>query len=634
MSDKSTNEFLMKMKKFWYPINIYNNLKKLYFSIVPKGSKAYQFTHSFLNIFLKQLSLFNIYYQEWIRRYDRLSDEDLHVISTQIKEMDNPPYFSIIMPVYNPPEALLHQAIQSVLNQVYPHWELCIADDASTNPEIPAIIQHYTQQDSRVRAIFREENGHISAASNSALELAQHDYLALLDHDDALHPLAMYYAAQMITKHPDSVLIYTDEDKITRGGKRLDPYFKPDFNYELFLSQNMISHLGVYKTEAVRQVGGFREGFEGSQDYDLALRVIENCDIDHIHHIPRPLYHWRIIKESAAHDLNIKPYAIDAGARAISEHLSRRSIHAQVDFLPEVAAYDVAYALPDPLPELTIVVPTLELSEHIVELIETIICRTDYPRLEILLGVAGKIPEEFNHIMKEHQQVIRIIQYENQEDITFAKRVNQCVKAAPADYICLINGHLSGFKPMWLHPLITQAIQPGIGNVAPKLINPKQKRIDSNGLILLPDQPPQHLSRGEEMDNGYFGWAKLTRGYSALSDKCLLFKREQFLSLDGCDETFQSPFYSIVDMQLKFRDSGLRNILRPSVELFVDSTYQKSSDVKMADQQEESEWKILEEKWKYWFQNDPAFNPNLTIIDGGRLLINLSPDHQLAGGYQ
>ena len=633
MSDQQTNEFLSKLKKFLYPINIYNNLKKLYFSIIPKGSKAYRFTHSFLNVFLKKISLFNIYYQEWIRRFDKISDEDLQTIAVQIKEMDNPPHFSVILPVFDPPEALLHQAIQSVLDQVYPHWELCIADDASTNPEIPAIIRRYAQQDSRVRAVFREENGHISAASNSALELAQYDFLALLDHDDLLHPLALFYTAQTITKHPNSIIIYTDEDKITRCGKRLDPYFKPDFNYELFLSQNMISHLGVYRTDTVRKSGGFREGFEGSQDYDLALRVIEQCDFNQIRHIPRPLYHWRIIKESAAHDLNIKPYAIDAGTRAISEHLSRQSIQAKVNFLPDVAAYGVDYTLLDPLPDISLVIPSMELGDHIINLIEAILHNTDYPKFDILLGAAGKIPEEINHIADKQKLVI--LQYGKGQNLIFAKRVNQCVEAASTDYVCLIDEHLSGCKPGWLQTLISQAEQSGIGIVAPKLINSKDKRIYSNGLILLPDQPPQHLSRGEEMDlNGYFGWGKLTRGYSALSDKCLLFKRKQFLSLGGFDESLLSPIYSSVDLQLKFRKAGFRNILRPSAEFFIDTTLQTSTDIKMTDQQEEKERKIIEDKWKNWFQNDPAFNPNLTIIDGGKFLIDLSPNRVRTGGNQ
>jgi len=326
MSENISNKPERNNKQFWHSINIYNNLKRLYFSIIPKGSKVYDFTHSFLNIFLKQLKLFNIYYREWIRRFDTPSMEDIQAIRNHINLMAKKPPISVIMPVYNPPLELLDQAIQSVINQVYPYWELCIADDASTDSSIPSLIQDYIQNDERIKAVFRKENGHISAASNSALELATYDFMALLDHDDILHPLALYYVANEINNHPESVIIYSDEDKITRRGKRLDPYFKPDFDYELLLSQNMVSHLGVYRTSIVRNVGGFRTGLEGSQDYDLVLRVLEHCETDQIHHIPRPLYHWRTIRESAARNLNIKPYAIDAATQALTDHFSRRSI--------------------------------------------------------------------------------------------------------------------------------------------------------------------------------------------------------------------------------------------------------------------------------------------------------------------
>ena len=629
MIDKQNTKFSDTIKNFLYPINIYNNLKKLYFSIIPKGSKAYDFTHSFLNVFLKQLHLFNIYYREWIRKFDTLSNSKIESVKKQIAMMDEKPHISIIMPVFNPPVDLLKQAILSCIDQIYPYWELCIADDASTNLAIPEIIHQFTQKDSRIRAVFREKNGHISAASNSALSLASHDFIALLDHDDLLHPLALFYAAKVINKHPDSVIIYSDEDKITKRGKRLDPYFKPDFNYELLLSQNMVSHLGIYRTETVRKVGGFRLGFEGSQDYDLVLRVSECCTPEQIHHIPRPLYHWRIIKESAAHNVNIKPYAIDAGFRAISEHLHRRNVDANIEFLGDVAAYSVNYPPPSPLPSVTIILPLGKISDQESSLVESIIKKTDYPNFQLLISMTKEDQCDFHKLNEVEKHKLRVFFDNSNVDKNYSKLVNKLVNETTSEYICLVDATVKQIVTEWLNSLVAQGSQDRIGVVAPKLINSEDDRIFSCGMILLPNDPPQHISKGEEKDlNGYFGWAKLKRGYSVFSEKCLVFKRKDFVSVNGFSENLITPLYSCVDFCLKLREKGYRNIFCPSIELDVHPGYQNQKNNNNFKKQMETDRKTTKSKWQTWYQKDPAFNPNLTFLDEGKLLVNLLPDLQ------
>jgi len=623
MSENISNKPERNNKQFWHSINIYNNLKRLYFSIIPKGSKVYDFTHSFLNIFLKQLKLFNIYYREWIRRFDTPSMEDIQAIRNHINLMAKKPPISVIMPVYNPPLELLDQAIQSVINQVYPYWELCIADDASTDSSIPSLIQDYIQNDERIKAVFRKENGHISAASNSALELATYDFMALLDHDDILHPLALYYVANEINNHPESVIIYSDEDKITRRGKRLDPYFKPDFDYELLLSQNMVSHLGVYRTSIVRNVGGFRTGLEGSQDYDLVLRVLEHCETDQIHHIPRPLYHWRTIRESAARNLNIKPYAIDAATQALTDHFSRRSINAQVEFLPDLAGYNIFYHLPSPQPSLAIIIPVQKMSESIINLVDEIQHNTVYTNFQIIVGLAESDDYDISTIPEQLQERFLIHRYKN--NISYSRLVNQCVSDAATEFICLLDESLTGFQPGWLSILMGQVTQPGIGAVGPKLINSRNNRVVSNGIVFIDEKSPQHLSKGEEKGlNGYFGWAKLTRGYSALSNMCLLFKREHFMFVSGLTETLHIPLNCGIDFCLKLKELGYRNVLRPLVELYIPeynlSTHGFDIPFHLLDQDRV----YLDEHWRKWFLNDPGFNPNLDIIDE-KFLINLNP---------
>ncbi|NCB26919.1 MAG: glycosyltransferase, partial [Bacteroidia bacterium] len=230
-------------------------------------------------------------YAKWLHRFFLLDDQDREIIRHHINEFQSPPLISVVMPVYNPPPEYLDRAIQSVRNQLYPHWELCIADDASTDPEIVRVLHRHCTEDARIKVMYRGENGHISNCSNSALEMATGEYIALLDHDDLLAEDALFWVADAILRHPDAGLIYSDEDKIDDCGHRLDPYFKSDWNPFLFLGHNMVSHLGVYRSSLVRQLGGFRVGYEGSQDYDLAARVVEQLSESQVVHIPRILYH-------------------------------------------------------------------------------------------------------------------------------------------------------------------------------------------------------------------------------------------------------------------------------------------------------------------------------------------------------
>jgi hypothetical protein len=236
-------------------------------------------------------------YELWQRRH-RLTAQDCNRIRREINELPYKPLISILLPVYNTDEIWLRRCLDSVLAQLYPHWELCIADDASTAKDIRRVLEKYRARDKRIRVVFREVNGHISAASNSALSMAIGDYIALLDHDDVLTPDALYEIASLVNQQPEADMIYSDEDKIDVQGRRHSPFFKPDWSPDTFLSLMYTCHLGVYRTALVRHIGGFREGFEGSQDYDLVLRLTEHTE--RICHIPKVLYHWRSIPESSA----------------------------------------------------------------------------------------------------------------------------------------------------------------------------------------------------------------------------------------------------------------------------------------------------------------------------------------------
>ena len=263
----------------------------------------------------------NNVYELWVRKH-RLTDADRKRIIDHIQSFSYRPTFSLIVPVYNTNEQWLRRCLDSVLTQLYPDWELCIADDASTDPLVRKVLEEYRDRDPRIRVVFRQENGHISESSNSALGMAAGEFVALLDHDDEIAEDALYENAALLNQHRDADMIYSDEDKLTEEGKRHSPFFKPDWSPDTFLSQMYTCHLGVYRTEMVRSIGGFRVGFEGSQDYDLVLRLTERTQ--KIYHIPKVLYHWRSIPGSTALAHQSKDYAHKAGLKALQEAVARR----------------------------------------------------------------------------------------------------------------------------------------------------------------------------------------------------------------------------------------------------------------------------------------------------------------------
>ena len=261
--------------------------------------------------------------RRWLKLYTPDAAE-LESMRQRAADFSYRPRISVILPVYNPSREHLCAALDSVLGQVYSEWELCIADDASTEPFVREVLEDYRQRDCRVRVVFRKENGHISHSSNSALSLASGEFVALLDHDDVLAPHALFEMVRVLNEEPDLDLLYSNEDKLTERGKRVQPTFKASWSPEYFLSFMYIGHLKVFRKSLVESVGGFRPGFEGSQDYDLALRVTEQTD--KVRHVPKILYHWRMHEDSVAGNIHAKPYAFRVAKKALQEALRRRGI--------------------------------------------------------------------------------------------------------------------------------------------------------------------------------------------------------------------------------------------------------------------------------------------------------------------
>ncbi|MCK5872850.1 MAG: glycosyltransferase, partial [Methylococcales bacterium] len=381
-------------------------------------------------------------YSAWVAHYDTLDDAQRNTIRARIQDFSWKPLISMVMPTYNSPLEYLEQAIISVQNQLYPHWELCIADDASTITELKTLLQSYAEKDARIKVIFRTENKHISTASNTALKLATGEFIALMDHDDLIPEHALFWVADTLNKKPDTALIYSDEDKLSEeDGRRQDPYFKSDWNPELFLAQNMISHLGVYKTEIINEIGGFRVGFEGSQDYDLAFRFIEKINPAQIVHIPKVLYHWRILEGSVAKNIDTKPYASIAAEKAVNEHFQRCGIHARA----KRAEYGhrIYFELPNKEPLVSIIIPTRNAKALVKTCIDSLYALTTYENFEVLLVDNGSNEEEsltyFSQLEKMHEN-FKILR--DERPFNYSAQNNLAISQVKGELIALLNNDI------------------------------------------------------------------------------------------------------------------------------------------------------------------------------------------------
>ena len=550
-------------------------------------------------------------YETWIRQYDILTDTDRADIRTHIASFTKPPIFSVVMPTYNPPEKFLRKAIESVRAQIYPHWELCIADDASPLPHVRRVLEEYARKDPRIKVVFREQNGHISAASNSALEVATGDYVALLDHDDALAEHALYWMAAEIMAHPEAELLYSDEDKISEKDRRCDPYFKPDWNPELLLGQNYISHLGVYKKDRVLRYGGFRQGFEGSQDWDLVLRFTEDLPPDKIRHIPAVLYHWRILDGSTASDLSAKPYVVNAAKMAITESLQRRG---ETFFLD--GACNSAFHLPrfsvNGTPKISIIIPTRNGLSDLRQCLNSLNLN-EYPYAEILVVDNQSDDADALAYLAEiqHRPGYRVLPYPYPFD--YAAMHNWAVPRANGEYVCLLNNDTEVITPQWLNEMLGQAQRQGVGAVGAKLLY-ADGAVQHGGVILGLGGIASHAHKNIPKDScGHFGRAALVQNFSAVTGACLTIRKSHWDQVGGMASELTVAFND-VDLCLRLQEAGLRNVWLPHVLLYHHESKSRGSDVHPEKLQRFAlEHAYMQWRWGEWLKRDPAYNPNLTL---------------------
>jgi glycosyltransferase involved in cell wall biosynthesis len=512
------------------------------------------------------------------------------------------------MPVYDPGGDLLTQAIESVRNQLYTNWELCIADDASTSEEVREVLTRYASEDERISVTYRDSTGHISAASNTALEMARGEFVALLDHDDELSELALYLVAETLNEFPDTDIVFSDEDKIDLEGRRSRPYFKPDFSPDLLLSHNCISHLGVYRTELLREIGGFRLGFEGSQDWDLALRAIERSGTGRIRHIPFVLYHWRVTPNSASSGGEVKPYARESAQRAISEHLERNGFEASVEPAPVINHHRVRYSVGKESPRVTIIVPLAARTGDLERCLESVLNETEYGNFEIVVACRQNEGVEESGVLErlERSEKIDILWFA--EGTLVPGLINRAAEQVAGDVAVVLDSTLTVASRGWLREVVSLAIREGTGMVGGKCLS-ADGLLENTGVLLDGSAGGRPLLAGfPRAVEGYFGKAHLIQNFSCVAADCIGFRREVFLAEGGFDEKLAMSAAG-VDLCARLARRGLRIVWSPHI------VTRRISPIEPEETPPSSASGF----------EDPLYNPNLSLEPGREFQLAFPP---------
>lgn len=548
-------------------------------------------------------------YQKWINEFERQESEE--VIREDFKYR---PLISILIPVYNVEKKWLLACVESILNQTYSNWELCLADDASTNQETIQTLEELSQLDSRIKVVFREENGHISAATNSALQIAEGEFIALVDNDDTLPKQALCKVVEALNKNKNLNLIYSDEDKITEDGKRYDPHFKPDWAPNLILNQNYVSHLGVYRRSIASEIGGFRVGFEGAQDHDFLLRFIEKIDEKTIHHIPEILYHWRAISGSTALQTSEKSYVEDRGILAVQEALNRRKIPAHVSSGKYPGLYEIEYLIPEKS-LVSIIIPTRNGYEDLKQCVDSIIELSTYENYEIIIADNGsddeKMAKLFSSYKEKLQERFKVVLI----DIPFNySRINNlAVEESKGKYLLFLNNDTSVITPSWIEEMVGLAQFDNIGCVGAKLWY-MDDTIQHGGVVLGIGGIAGHaFLNASPNDPGYFSRLYTNYNYTAVTAACLMVKRVDFDAVGGFDEKLTVAFND-VDFCIKVYKLGRYNVWAHKAELYhYESKSRGQEDTPEKKARFKKEIDFMNQRYGCFLENDPAYNINFDL---------------------
>jgi O-antigen biosynthesis protein len=550
--------------------------------------------------------------EKWLSLYNGLSNADIQKYKKQIANQKTSPLISIVMPVYNPKLEWLREALDSVRNQIYPHWELCIVDDASTTKGIRETLEQYANLDPRIKVHFCEKNGHISVASNIGIEMASGEWIALLDHDDILSAHALFWVSEAMNHQPNAFMFYSDEAKIAADGAKYHAYFKPDWNIDLFLSHNMVSHLGVYKASVMRDIGGFRVGYEGAQDYDLALRFIEKISPKQIHHIPRILYYWRAHDQSTASSGDAKSYASVAAEKALKEYFERQQVNVKV--WATQYGFARSYAIPDNQPLVSLIIPTRNAHHLVKQCIDSILNKTDYQHYEIILVDNNSDDPEALSYFESLSNNLKIRVSRDEQDFNYSAINNDAVAKASGELICLVNNDIEVINSSWLSEMVGLVVQPNVGAVGAKLLYPDD-RLQHAGVVVGLGGVAGHSHKYlHESLPGYFCRTQIISAYSAVTGACLMVKKAHFEEVGGLDASNLKIAFNDIDFCLKLCEKGYRNVWTPYAKLYHhESATRGAEDTPEKVSRFNAEAEYMKLRWGDWLEHDPAYSPNLTL---------------------
>lgn len=554
-------------------------------------------------------------YQQWIRKNELLSFRE---VANNLEYFTLQPVISIVVPVYNPDKQLLIDCIESVIQQSYPNWQLCIADDKSTISDVREVLESYQAQDKRINIIFRDNNGHISAASNSALGVAEGEWTALLDHDDLLHEHALYHVVSALNETPNTELIYSDEDKLDEQDNRIDPHFKSDWNLDLLYSQNYVSHLGVYKTDILNKIGGFRLGYEGSQDYDLLLRYSREIDHANIIHVPKVLYHWRMAEGSTALASGEKSYTTHAGIKALQDHFKVVNKYVKVEQGKHANTYKVNWPYVDSNnrePLVSLIIPTYNGYEITKQAIDSIVDKSTYTNYEILLVDNNSDDETALAYFEEinNHDKIKVLRYPH--PFNYSAINNFAAKQAKGEIIGLVNNDVEVITPEWLSEMVSHAQREDIGCVGAMLYFDNDT-IQHAGVIMGIGGVAGHSHKHFKRDShGYFSRLNIVQNLSAVTAACLLVKKSVFEQVNGLNEEDLTVAFNDVDFCLKVQAAGYRNLWTPYAELYHYESISRGAEdnpEKVARFNKEVDY--MKDTWATDKNTDPCYSPNLSLI--------------------
>ena len=600
MSEKETKTFKIKWTKVLKKVSPYN-IKKGILYLRHYGPKEFWVKLT------ERFQADDVDYEQWYENHKALPEE---LEKQKNEKWKRKPLISIVVPVYNTPQVFLRQMIESVQNQSYSEWELCIGNASPENKEMKKILEEY-KNDARIKEVEIPENKGISQNTNRAMEIASGEWIGLLDHDDLLAPNALYEIAKAVNEHPDAEVIYTDEDKVTTDLKEhFQPHLKPDFNLDLLRSNNYICHFFVASRDLIKRVGGFRPEFNGAQDYDLILRCTEQAK--QIVHIPKILYHWRVHKASTADNPASKMYAFDAGKRAIEEHLVRCRTKGTVQHTKDLGFYRVKYEIcGEPL--VSIIIPNKDQSEALKKCLDSIREKTSYRNYEIIIVENNsEEPETFAFYKKIAGEKIKIVTWEG--EFNYSAINNFGVRHARGDYLLLLNNDVEIINGDWLTEMLSHCQRKEVGIVGAKLYYP-DNTIQHAGIIIGIGGVAGSVFVGlPRAFSGYLHKASIQLDLSAVTAACMLVKRSVFEQVGGLEEKLKVAFND-VDFCLRVREKGYLVVYDPYAELYhYESKTRGAEDTKEKIRRFQTEIEYMRSHWIGLLKKgDPYYNCNLSL---------------------